>query len=119
MGANHQQAVDPVDGLGTKLDPLASDEDGGADLERQIEMELRHYRGHSGDRGHTECLPAAVLDSEVEEHILGGETAFRDKQAVEQRLVIDPLGLPGNEPMWIFRRGWCHPRGGAGSLSFG
>ena len=37
-----QQAVNPVDGLGTKLDPLASDEDGGADLERQIRLELSH-----------------------------------------------------------------------------
>ena len=74
-----QQAVDPVDGLDTKLDPLASDEDSGADLERHIGVELSHYRGHFGDRGRTECLPAAILGSEVEEHIGSGETAFRDK----------------------------------------
>ena len=46
-------------------------------------MELSHDRGHSGDKGRTERLPAAVLDSEVEERIGGGETAFRDKRAVE------------------------------------
>ena len=28
-------------------------------------MELMHYRGHVGDRGRTEYLLAAVLDSEV------------------------------------------------------
>ena len=82
-------------------------------------MELPDNWGYSGDRGCTECLPTAVLDSEVEEHIRGGETSFWDKREVEQGLVIDPLGLPGNELVWIFRRGWCHPRGGAGSLSFG
>ena len=81
-------------------------------------MELQHNRGHSGDRGRTECLPAAVLDSEVKEHIGGGKTSFWDKRAVEQGLVIDSLGLPGNEPVWIFRRGWCHLRGGAGLLYF-
>ena len=79
-------------------------------------MELPHNRGHSGDRGPIECLPAAVLDSEVKEHIGGRETSFWDKRAVEQGLVIDSLGLPGNEPEWIFRRGWCHLRGGAGLL---
>ena len=114
-----RQAVDLVDGLGTKLDPLASDEDGGAHLERHIGVELLHYRGHSKDKGLTECLPTAILDSEVEECSGGWETAFRDERAVEQRLMIDLLGLPGNKPMWIFRRGWCCPRGGAGSLSFG
>ena len=82
-------------------------------------MELPHYRGHSGNRGCTERLQASILDIEVEECIGSGETTFRDERAVEQRLVIDPLDLPGNEPMWIFRRGWSHPRGGAGSLSFG
>ena len=66
-----------------------------------------------------ECLPAAVLDSEVEERIGGGETSFWDKRVVGQGLVIDLLGLLGNEPVWIFRRGWCRPRGGAGLLSFG
>ena len=68
--------IDLVDGLGTKLDPLASNEDGGADLERQIGVELPQYRGHSGHRGRIESLPAVVLDSEVEECIEGGETAF-------------------------------------------
>ena len=38
---------------------------------------------------------------------------------VEQGLMIDPLGLPGNKPVWIFWRRWYHPRGGARSLSFG
>ena len=33
--------------------------------------------------------------------------------------MIDPLGLPRNEPVWIFRRGWYCLRGGAGSTSFG
>ena len=46
-------------------------------------MELPHDRGHSGDRGRTERLPVVVLDSEVEERIGGGETAFRDQRAVE------------------------------------
>ena len=32
--------------------------------------------------------------------------------------MIDPLGLPGNKSVWIFRRGWCLPRDGARSLSF-
>ena len=68
--------VNPVDGLGTKLDPLASDENSGADLERQIGVELPHGWDHSGDRGCTERLPAAVLDSEVEERIGGGETTL-------------------------------------------
>ena len=44
---------------------------------------------------------------------------FQEKRAVEQRLVIDPLGLPRNELMWIFQMGWFHQRGGAGLLSFG
>ena len=70
-------------------------------------MELPHDRGYSGDKGYIERLPAAVLDSEVEEHIGGGETVFRDERAVEQGLVVDPPGLSKNEPMWIFRRGWC------------
>ena len=75
--------VDPVDVLGTKLDPLAPNEDGDVDLERQIIIELPHDRGHSGNRGCIEHLPTAVLDSEVEEHIGGGEPAFRDERAVE------------------------------------
>ena len=82
-------------------------------------MELLHDRGHFGDKGCTEHLLAVVLDSEVEERIGGGETAFRDERAVEQRLMIDPLSLPRNEPVWIFWRGWYHPRGGAGLLYFG
>ena len=65
-------------------------------------MELSHDWGHSKNRGCTKRLPTAVLDSEVEECIGSGETAFRDERAVEQRLVIDPLGLPGNESVWIF-----------------
>ena len=44
---------------------------------------------------------AAVLDGEVEEYIRSGETAFWDERAVEKRLMIDSLGLPGNELMWI------------------
>ena len=88
--------------MGTKLDPLAPDEDGVVDLDRQIEVEVPYYLGHSGNRGCTKRLPAVVLDSEFEECIGGGEIAFRDERAVEQRLVIDPLGLLGNEPMWIF-----------------
>ena len=71
-----QQTVNLFDGLGTKLDPLASDEDGGVDLERHIGVELPHGQGHSGYRGCTERLPTTVLDSEVEERIGGGETAF-------------------------------------------
>ena len=82
-------------------------------------MELPHYRGHSGNRGRIKLLPSMVLDIEVEECIGSGETAFRDERAVEQQLVVDPFGLTGNEPMWIFRRGWRRPRGGAKSLSFG
>ena len=81
-------------------------------------MELPHDRGHSKDRGLTERLPAVVLDGEVEEHIEGSETSFWDKRTVEQGLVIDSLSLPGNEPVWIFRRGWYRPQGGARSLSF-
>ena len=71
--------VNPVDGLGTKLDPLASDKNSGADFERQIGVELPHNQGYFGDRGCTKCLPAAVLDSEVEERIGSGETSFWDK----------------------------------------
>ena len=33
--------------------------------------------------------------------------------------MIDLLGLPGNELVWIFQRGWYRPRGGTGLLSFG
>ena len=82
-------------------------------------MELPHDRGHSGNRGCTKHLLATVLDSEVKEYIGSEETVFRDERTVEQLLVIDPLGLPGNESMLIFRRRWFRPRGGAGSLSFG
>ena len=115
---HHLVGGNPVDGLSTKLDSLASDKDGGADLERHIGVELLHSQGHSGDRGHIKRLPVVVLDSEIEERIGGGDTAFRDERAVEQRLVIDPLGLPRNEPVWIFRRGWCCPLSGALVLSF-
>ena len=59
-------------------------------------MELPYDQGHSENRGCTKRLPTAVLDSEVEECIRGGETTFRDERVVEQRLVIDSLGLPGN-----------------------
>ena len=111
--------VNQVDGLGAKLNPLALDENSGADLERQIGVELQHDRGHSSDRGSTKRPPAAILDSEVEKHTACRETTLRDKRAVEQGLVIDPLNLSGNEPMWIFRRGWYRSRGEAGSLSFG
>ena len=62
-----------------------------------------HNRGHSENSGCTKLLPPAVLDSEVEERIGGGETTFWDKREVEQRFMIDPLDLPGNEPTWIFR----------------
>ena len=82
-------------------------------------MELPHNWGYSGDRGFIEGLSVVVLDSEVEERIRGGENSFWDKRAVKQGLVIDPLGLPGNEPMWLFWRGWYYQRGGAGSLYFG
>ena len=78
------QPVDPVDGLSAKLDPPASDEDCGAELERKIGVELPHYRGHSGNRGRTQCLPYAALDGEVEECIRCGEIAFRDERAVEK-----------------------------------
>ena len=72
-----------VDGLGTKLGSLASNKNIGFDFEMQIGVELPHNRGYSKDRGCTKCLPAAVLDSEVEERIGGGETSFWDKRAVE------------------------------------
>ena len=81
-------------------------------------MELPHNRGNSGDRGCIKCLPAVVLDSEVVERIGGGETSFWDKRAIEQGLMVDMLGLPGNEHVGIFQRRWCRPRGGARSLSF-
>ena len=71
--------VDPVDGMGTKLNPLSLDEDGGADLERHIRDELPYYRGHSGNRGRIKRLPSVVMDIEVEEFIGSGETAFRDE----------------------------------------
>ena len=58
--------VNSVGGLGTKLDPLTSDKNGGVDLESKIGVELPHNQGYSGNRGCTECLPTAVLDSEVE-----------------------------------------------------
>ena len=47
------QAVDPVDGMGTKLDPLDLDEDYRADLKRHIGVELSHDQGHSENRGRT------------------------------------------------------------------
>ena len=72
----------------------------------------------TGDRGRTERLPTAILDSEVEERIRGGELTFQDERAVEQGLV-DPLGLLVNESVWILRKRWCRPQGGAGELSFG
>ena len=68
--------VNLIDGLGTKLDPLASDENGGIDLERQIGVELPHDQGHSGDKGRTERLPTAVLNSKVKERNGGRETSF-------------------------------------------
>ena len=45
------QAVDPVDGLGTKLDPPAPNEDGGVDLERQIGVELPYSGATPGTGG--------------------------------------------------------------------
>ena len=81
---------------------------------------ILEWNSHTtGDRERTERLPAAVLNSEVEERIGGGETAFRDERAIEQRLMIDPLNLSRNEPMWIFWWGWYRQQGGAGVLSFG
>ena len=71
--------VNPVDGLGTKIDPLSSDEDNGTDLERKIGVELPHDWGHSEDKGCTERLPVAVLDSKVKEHIGGRKTSFWDE----------------------------------------
>ena len=68
-----QQAVNLIYGLSSKLDPLASDKNGGADLERQIGVELQHDPGHFGDRGRTERLPTVVLDNKVEERIGGGK----------------------------------------------
>ena len=68
-----QQAVNLIDGLSTKLDPLASDKNGGAGLERQIRVELQHDPGHFGDRGPTERLPTVFLDSKIEERIGGGK----------------------------------------------
>ena len=100
-----QRAVNPVDCLGTNLDPLASDKNDGANLEWKIGVEFPHNWGHSGDKGCTECLPAAVLDDEVEEHIRGWKTSFWDKREVEQGLVVDSLGLLGNEPVGILRGG--------------
>ena len=82
-------------------------------------MELLHDRGHSGNKGCTKRLLATVLDSKVEECFGSGEITFWDERTIEQQLVIDPLGLPGNEYVWIFRRRWCRSRGGARSLSFG
>ena len=87
--------VNLVDGLGTKLDPLASDENDGADLERQIGVELSHDRGHAGDKGRTEHLIATVLDSKVEEHIGGGENSLWDERAVEQGLNDRSARPPG------------------------
>ena len=75
--------VNPVDCLGTKLDSLASDKNGGADLKWQIGVEFPHNPGHSGDRGCTHCLHVVVLDDKVEERIRGWKTSFRDKRAVE------------------------------------
>ena len=94
--------IDLVDGLGTKLDPFALGEDGGVDLKRQIIVELPHCRCRPRNKGRTKSLSAAVLNSEVEERISGGETAFWDERAVEQRLLLDSLGLLRNERMWIF-----------------
>ena len=71
--------VNPVDCLGTELDPLASDKDGGANLEWKIGVEFSHNRGHSRSKGCTECLLAAVLDDEVEECVRGWKTSFWDK----------------------------------------
>ena len=60
-------------------------------------MELPHDEGHSRDRGHTERLPAVVLDGKVEEYIGGGETLFWDELATEQGLVIESLGAASRE----------------------
>ena len=103
--------VNPVDFLGTELDPLASDKNGGADFEWHIGVEFPYNRSHFGDRGCTECLPAAVLDDEVEEHIRGWKTSFWDKRVVEQGLMVYSLSLPGNEPMGILQG-----RGGGDAL---
>ena len=88
-----------------KLNPLASDENSGADFERQIRVELPHNRGYSRDKGCTECLPATILDSEVEEFIRGRETSFWDKRAVEQGLMIDPLASREMNSCGSSRRG--------------
>ena len=81
--------VNQIDCLGTKLDPLASDKNGGANLECLIGVEFLHNRGHYEDRGCTECLPATILDDEVEERIRGWKTSFWDKRVVEQGLMVD------------------------------
>ena len=70
-------------------------------------MELPHDRGHSGDREGTKCLLPSILNGEVEEGIGGGKAAFWDKRAIKQRLVVDLLGLPGDESAWIIRKGRC------------
>ena len=75
--------VNPVDGLGTKLDQLASEKNSSADFEWQIGVEFPHNQGYSGDTGCTKCLLAAVLDNEVEERIGGWKTSFWDKLAVK------------------------------------
>ena len=56
-----------VNGLGAEVNPLAPDEDSGANLEGQVGVEIHHDRGYSGDRECTKCLPTVILYGEVEE----------------------------------------------------
>ena len=75
--------VNPIDGLGNKLDLLARTKTVVPTLKGRLEWNSRRTRATPGTGGCTECLPATVMDSEVEELIGGGETAFQDKRAVE------------------------------------
>ena len=66
--------VNLVDDLGPELDPLTLDKNSGANLERQVGMELLYDLGYSGGWGSTKGLPTMVLNGEVEERVGGGKT---------------------------------------------
>ena len=101
------------------MGPLAPNEDGGANLERAGWSGTPARPGLLGDRGGTKCFPTTVLYGLIEECIGSGKTSFWNKGPVDQRLVIDSLGLPRDESARIIRGGRCCVRGGAEALSFG
>ena len=99
-----------------KLAHLTPDEDNGANLERAGWSGTPARSGLLGDRGGTKYLPTAILYGAIEESIGGGKTSFWNKGPIEQRLLIDLLGLSRDESAQIIWGRRCCVRGGARSV---